>query len=231
MNDDPSRPDGDTWVYESIVGAIPGLAVSPRRSVLVQFIGFEVALLVLATWYELWTAVPAGTVAIAVAASGSAFMHDIGDRVRRIPTPEAYERLLFGSSIEVVLGVFAYTALLTYLFVLDPRAAPSLLHELLGSTPPAPAVFLLLVILWDLTYRIGTGWWAAIVSLWRSLRFEQTASTAAPLRTVDWRILAFGTVQLGLIPFLIDHITLAVAVAGHVLAVWLVVGAARVLSR
>lgn len=217
------------WVYESIVDAIPLLSLSPRVAVTVQFVGFELALLVLAAVYDLWTAVPAGTVAILVAAVGSWFMHDLGRRIRAVSVPPAYRSLLFDSSIEVVLGVAAYAALLTYLFVLDPRSGGTLLEGLLGPDPPLLAVYLLLVVLWDVTYRIGTGWWAAVVSLWRTLRFDLDPTTVEALRRVDWRTMAFALIQVALLPFLSDHPILAIAVAGHVIAVLLVVGASLAL--
>lgn len=219
------------WVYESIVDAIPIVSLSPRIAVSAQFIGFELVLLLLASVYDLWAAVPAGTVAILVAAIGSAFMHDLGRRVRDLSVPPAYRRLLFDSSIEVVLGVAAYAALLTYLFVVDPRSGGTLLNSLLGSDPPPLAVYLLLVVLWDVTYRIGTGWWAAVVSLWRTHRFDLDPRTAASLKQVDRRTMAFALVQLALLPFLGDHPILAIAVAGHVLAVLLVVGTSLALAE
>lgn len=218
------------WVYESIVDGIPFVSLSPRRAVIAQFVGFELTLLVLAAVYDLWTAVPAGTVAIVVAAIGSAFMLDLGRRVRELPVPPSYPRLLFDSSIEVVLGVAAYAALLTYLFVLDPRSGGTLLNSLLGPDPPLLAVYLLLVVLWDLTYRIGTGWWSAVVSLWRTLRFDLDPTTRTALRRVDRRTVAFAILQLALLPFLADHPILAIAVAGHVLAVLLFVGTSLALA-
>lgn len=221
---------GETWVYESIVGAIPGLSLSPRNAVLVQFVGFEAALLILATVYDLWTAVPAGTVAILVAAVGSAFMHDLGRRVRQTAVPGSYRRVLFGSSIEVALGVLAYAGLLTYLFVVDPRSGGSLLAELFGPNPPIAAIYLLLLILWDVTYRIGTGWWAAVAALWRTLRLDLTPELRDELSTVDYRTVGFALVQTALLPFIWNHPVLSFAVAGHVIAVALVIGAAQWLS-
>ncbi|MFB6111151.1 MAG: hypothetical protein ABEJ35_01300 [Halobacteriaceae archaeon] len=222
---------GETWVYESIVGAVPGLSLRPRTAVIVQFVVFEAVVLLLAASYDQWRAVPAGTVAVAVAAVGSAFMHDLGRRIRNVPVPYAYSRLLFGSSIEVVLGILAYAALLTYLFVVDPRTSGTLITDLLGPDPSILSVYLLLVVLWDVTYRIGTGWWAAVVSLWRTLRLDLDPRTANALRAADRRVLVFAAVQLALVPFLLGHPVLAIAVGGHVVAVFGVVGLSLALSR
>jgi len=223
---DPTEPEfGDTWVYESIVGAIPGLSLSPAAAVALQFAGFECAVLVLAWIYGAWEAAIAGTVAVAVAAAGSAAMLDLGTRVRDLDSPAPYRRLLFGSSIEVVLGMLAYVALLTYLFVLDPRDGATLVGDLLGEDPPLPAAYLLLLIAWDVCYRIGTGWWAAVAALYRSTRFSFDPATARGFRRLDLRTAGFALVQVALLPPLFSHPLLAVAVGGHIIAVWVVVAA------
>ena len=158
-------------------------------------------------------------------------MFRIGRAARAADAPAAYRRLLFGSSIEVVLGVLAYVALVTYLFVADTRSGGGLLVDLLGTQPPLPAVFVMLLVLWDLCYRIGTGWWAAVVALVRTVRYraEFDANTAANLRRADRETLAFGALQLGLVPFLVGHPPLLVALVGHAAAVTVVAGGSLVL--
>jgi len=223
--------DGEAWAYESIVGALPGLALRPWAAVALQFVGFEAAVLALAWYYDLWRAAVPGTVAVAVAAVGSVQMLRIGRAARTPDVPAAYRRLLFGSSIEVVLGIVAFVALVTYLFVYDPRGGGDLLSQLLGPRPPLPAVFLTLLVLWDLCYRIGTGWWAAVVALWRSVRFRVDPETRAMLRRADRETLVFGAVQLLLAPFLTGHPLLLIALLGHAAAVAIVAGASLVLLR
>lgn len=217
MADDPEY--GETWVYESIVGAIPGLHLPAWVAVGVQVAVFEAAVLALAAVYGLWNAVPAGTAAVLVAAAGSVAMLHIGRLIRESDAPAAYRALLFGSSIEVVLSVLAFVALVVYLFVVDPRRDPSLVTALFGPSPPAPAVYLALLILWDLTYRIGTGWWASVAALWRSLRLALDPATARRLRRADRATMAFGLLQALLLPFVRDQPILLAALAGHVLAV------------
>jgi hypothetical protein len=225
------RRFGQTWTYESIVGALPGVSLSQRAAVAAQFLLFETALLALAAWYGLWEAVLPGTGAVLVAAGGSAFMLDLGRRIRRLDVLDPYDRLLFGSRIEVVLGLLSYVALLTYLFVYDRRAAPVLLDSLLGDPPPLAPTYLALLVLWDVCYRIGTGWWAAVVAFWRSFSDEFTPETARELRRIDRRTMGFATLQLVLLPFLRSHPLLAGAVLGHVLAVFAVAGASLWLLR
>jgi hypothetical protein len=211
---------GETWVYESIVGALPGASLSGRAAIALQIAIFQASLFVLAWLYDLWAVVPAGTAAIGVAAAGSALMLRFSAATRKLDLPPTYQRFLFSSGIEVVLGVLAFVALVTHLFVYGPQSGDSaLLPALFGPDPPVIVVYLMLLVLWDLCYRIGTSWWAAVVSAWRSYRYTFDADTAAALRRTDATNVAFGLVQVVLLPFLGDHPVLFVAVLGHVVAV------------
>jgi hypothetical protein len=219
---------GETWVYESLVGALPGVTLAPWQAIALQVGLFEAALLVVAAVYGLPNAVVPGTVAVAVAGVGSLLMLSFGRRTRAATVPSDYRRLLFGSSVEVVLAVLAFVALVTHLFVFDPRtASPTLLETLFGPNPPVVVVYLTLLVLWDLCYRIGTSWWAAVVGLWRARRYELDAEAAAAVGRTDLLNVAFGVVQLALLPFLGAQPVLAAAVGGHVVAVTVVSATAR----
>ncbi|WP_254536354.1 DUF7530 family protein [Halomarina litorea] len=221
---------GEAWVYESIVSALPGIDVSRPVAIGIQLVLFEVAVLVAAWYYDLWTAALAGSAAVLVAALGSAEMLRISTLVRSEPLPETYRRLLFGTSIEVVLAVLAFIALVTQLFVFAPqRGGPSLVESLFGPEPPVVVVYLMLLILWDVCYRIGTAWWASVVSLWRSYRYRFDPRTAQALRRSDLEIIAFSTAQLILVPFVADQPVIATVIVGHVAAVWGVTGLSVVL--
>jgi hypothetical protein len=214
---------GETWVYESIVSALPGASLSGPAAVALQVAVFQASLLVLAWVYDLWAVVPAGTVAIGVAAVGSVLMLRFSDATRRLDLPPTYHRFLFSSGVEVVLSVLAFVALVTHLFVFAPRTeGTALLTRLFGPDPPVVVVYLMLLVLWDLCYRIGTSWWAAVVAAWRSYRYTFDAGTAAALRRTDATNIAFGLLQVALLPFLRDQPVLFAAVAGHVVAVTVV---------
>jgi hypothetical protein len=90
-------------------------------------------------------------------------------------------------------------------------------------------VYLTLLVLWDLCYRIGASWWAAVVSLWRSVRYRFDADSADSLRRADAINVGFALAQLALVPFLADQPVLRLAVGGHVVAVGVVAGAAILL--
>lgn len=217
---------GETWTYESIVGAVPGIDIPPRTAIVIQIAVFEGAVLLLAWYYGLWSAAVAGTVAVAVAALGSAEMLRIGAAVRRTDPPAAYRRLLFGTSIEVVLSVLAFVALVTYLVRLSPGSS---LATVFGPEAPLPVVYLTLLVLWDLCYRIGTGWWASLVGLWRSARYRFSPAAAGQFRRIDAETILFGFAQLLLVPFVTEYPLLVAALVGHVLAVTVVSGSSILL--
>ena len=217
-----SREYGETWVYESLVGGIPGLGISRTLAVALQFVIFEVGVVALGWYYGVWNAVIAGTVAVVVAAVGSVEMHRLGAKNRLLGTPPEHKRLLFGSSIEIVLGVLAFIALVTYLFAWDG----TLIDRLFGADPPIPVVYLTLLVLWDLTYRIGTSWWSAVVALWRAIHVDLSPEERATVRRLDAENIGFSVVQLVLVPFLITEPVLLGAVVGHVIAVAIVCTAA-----
>ena len=222
---------GEAWAYESIIGALPGVDLSRGEAIAIQLLLFETAVLVLAWYYNLWSAALAGTAAVAVAGVGSIEMLRISRTARMNETPEPYRQLLFSSSIEVVLAVLSFIALITHLFIFDPRTGGRLVERLFGPDPPVLVVYLTLLVLWDLCYRIGTGWWASVVGLWRSVRFRFDPETAATLRRADRETLLFGVVQLVLVPFLLEHQVLLAALVGHVAAVVVVSGTSLVLLR
>ncbi|MFC4246939.1 hypothetical protein ACFOZ7_07995 [Natribaculum luteum] len=211
---------GETWVYESMVGAIPGVDVSERVALAIQFVAFEGIILGLAAIYDLWTAAIAGTVAVVVAVTGSWLMLRFSRTVRTLPMPTTYRRLLFGSGLEVVLGVLAYVAFVTYLFVYDPRTTgESLVVTLFGPEPPIAVVYVTLLVCWDLVYRIGASWWASVTGVWRAVSYSFDAETTRRYRRVDALNVVFAATQLLLVPFVTDQPVLLVALVGHVVAV------------
>lgn len=80
-------------------------------------------------------------------------------------------------------------------------------------TPPTT---LLLLALWDVCYRIGTGWWTSVIALWRSLTGTFDPETTRALRRTDLETTGFGLVQL--LPFVLDRPVLVAVLGGHVLA-------------
>lgn len=229
-----ARTPGDEWVYESIIRSVPGLNTSRRVAITVQFVGFEVGILLLSWYHGRPTAAIAGTVGVVVAVAGSVFMLRLASGIRRSSIPDPYRRVLFGSRIELVLGLVAFLLLVVYVFIYDPQQpGPPLVADLLGERPPALLSFLLLMVAWDVTYRIGVGWWASVTGLWRSRRFGATLSAAETTQfaRLDGLTVAFAAVQVLLVPVLSGHPLLQLAVLGHVIAVILVSGASILVLR
>jgi hypothetical protein len=220
---------GDTWVYESLVGGIPGLHLSAREAIGLQFLLFESLVVGLAVYYALpLVAVVAGTVAVAVAAAGSVAMLYIGAATRELALPDDHRRLLFGSGVETLFGVLGFVAVVTYLLT---GSGPTPFESLVGGRSPAPVTFVTLLILWDLCYRIGTSWWTALVSLWRSLRYRVTPDTARRCRRIDAANVGFALLELAVLPFVAERALLVGALIGHVVAVTAVSTAATLLLR
>lgn len=214
---------GDAWTYESIVGALPGLDLRGAPAVAVQIGLFELLVLGLGWYYGLERAMLAGTVAVVVAGAGSVLLLRLARRLRAVGPPAVYARVLFGSNVEVVLGLLAFLGLVSFLFVHDPRTATApLVTTLFGREPPLPAVYVGLLVLWDVCYRIGTGWWTAVVTCWAALRLPVDPGFGSELRRVSRWNVAFAALQLGLVPFVWAQPPLVVALVGHVVAVLLV---------
>ena len=224
-------PDfGETWTYESIVGALPGIEVSTTLALAIQLGVFEVGVVVLAWFYDLWSVALVGSAAVFVAGIGSIEMVRVSRHLRSVELPDAYRRLVFGSNMDVVLAVLAFCAMLVYLFV--PNAAtgePPLLDRLIGPDPPVLVVYFLLMVLWDVCYRIGTGWWATVTALWRSYRYRFDPETTRAFFWADVETVAFGLIQLLLVPFVLDYPVLLAVLIAHVTAVMVVTGLSLVL--
>jgi hypothetical protein len=220
---------GDTWVYESLVGGIPGLDLSTRQAIGIQFLLFETLVVGLTVGYDLPSAaLLAGTVAVAVAAAGSVAMLYIGAATRELAFPDAHRRLLFGAGVETLFGVLGFAAAVTYLLT---ATGPTPFETLVGGRPPALVTFVTLLILWDLCYRIGTSWWTALVSLWRSLRYRAAPGAARRCRRIDAANVGFAFLELALLPFVLGWPLLVWALMGHVAAVTAVSTAAMLLLR
>jgi hypothetical protein len=126
--------------------------------------------------------------------------------------------------------VLAFIALVTYLFVTGgATGATPFVERLFGTEPPVLAVYLMLLVLWDVCYRIGTAWWASVVSLWRSVRYRFDRPTARALRRADLEVVGFSTAQLVLVPFVRSEPVIVAVIVGHVAAVWVVSGLSAVL--
>ena len=88
-----------------------------------------------------------------------------------------------------------------------------------SDEPPVLATYLTLLVLWDVVYRIGTSWWAAVAAVWRATTYSFDDATARGFARADGLNLAFAAVQLVFVPFVLDRTVLLLVLVGHVLAV------------
>lgn len=222
------------WAYVSLISTLSGLSLEPRRALALQFVAFEGAAVALSAWYSLWEALPFATVAITVASVGSGLMVTLTDRLRSLDPPEPYRRTLFDSGVDVVMGLVAFIALVTYLLVARPSAGTGAVLGYFNGTRSVVAVAFGLLVAWDLCYRIGTAWWVSLTGLWRSVRFGSAIDRRARTGYVrlDLLTIGFAGLQLLLVPFVRGDRLLAVAVVGHVAAVVIVSSAsAAIIGR
>lgn len=230
---EPTSPAyGEVWVFESFLGALPGVTLSDRTAIATQVGLLGSAVVLLGLVYGLEDAILPGLVAVGVAGVGSAAMLRFSRGVRRLDPPAAYRRLLFGSSVEIVLAVFAFVGLVIYLLVVEPAGPGTpLLWELLGEPLPVAPTLLALLILWDLCYRTAASWWAAVAALWRALFVSLDPIQTREYRRLDVFNIGFALVQLALVPFILSRPLLLLAVCGHVVAVLVVETAAILLQE
>lgn len=233
MNHD-HPPGTREWVYESIIRSVPFVNTSRRVALAVQFLGFELAVLLLGWYHGLPRAAIAGTIGVVVSVAGSVFMLRLSTNFRRETEPRQYLDLLLDSGIELVLGLVSFILLIVYAFVYNPqRGGPQLVTDLLGAQPPLLFVTVLLFIGWDVAYRIGVGWWACVTGFWRTVRFGDGLSreTRRRFARLDALTIVFASLQLIVVPVLSGHLILQAAVLGHVVAVGGVSGVSIALLR
>ncbi len=218
------HPTRGGWAYISLISALPGLSTNDRSAIIVQFCAFEGVALLLAVTYNLWQLLPFATTAIVVSTFGSYLMVNLSDRIQSHNPPDSYQRILFDSSIDIVMGLVAFIALLTYLLIDAQAPGPGLLDRLFGNPAPPLAVFFALFVAWDLTYRIGIGWWTSITGLWRTitLRTKDPGPTNNTYTRADFYTMIFAGSQLLLVPFLWSDRLLAWLLLGHIFAVFTV---------
>jgi hypothetical protein len=146
----------------------------------------------------------------------------LSERIHSANPPDSYRRVVFDSSIDIVMGLIAFITVITYLLIDAYNPTNGFLARLFAGAPPAPVIFFALIIAWDLTYRIGIGWWTSITSLWRTVMVRTGQSRHYDYHYADLYTIAFAALQLLLLPFLWPDRFLSYLLIGHVAAVLIV---------
>jgi len=221
------------WAHEIILENIPPFSWLPRGyNVLLQMILMEIGGTLLAVFLELpLRSILFGSLAIFLIFIWSFLIYDIGVTVHRLEPPSAplekkvvrdYQDTLFNPRhYEMYVGIAVFLFLVMYLIFFDQNLVN---YWLGGKVSPAP-LFLIGLVLWDLSYRLGVGLWSAAVAFRRSTNFLFVYETRPKMRYTAYRELnilkrmdkinfAFGLVTLLLYPmFSFDLLLFTVLIA------------------
>ncbi len=217
------------WIYEIILENLPPFSWLPRGyNVLLQMLLIEIVGALLAIYLALpFSSILLGSLAILVISLWSFLIYHIGTTIHRLKPPSAplekqaidkYQDSLFSRRhYEFYVGMAVFSFLLLYLYFVNQGIIG---YWLGGKIYPAP-VFLVGLILWDLSYRLGVGLWSAVIAFRRSAGFRAVSGMRAKmsytayrelktLKRMDTINLVFGIVTLLLYPlFRLDALLFA----------------------
>ena len=170
---------GPQWAYETLLSYLAFFpAVRRRVAVLLQFLLMSAV----AALLRAWPGLPDGAIArslgvIAATTAWSAVLVLAARAVRRVGVLEGaeersvlrrYRAWVFPPRRAEVLPGLVFLAIGMWAVVRPIGGAPSLLHQWLGAPLPPVVWPLLLLLAWDLSYRLGVGLWIVAAALWRA---------------------------------------------------------------
>jgi uncharacterized pyridoxamine 5'-phosphate oxidase family protein len=208
------------WVYEIILENIPPFNRLPSGyNVLGQMLLIETVGTLLGILLSLpLSSILLGSLAVFVISLWSFLIYLIGLTIHRLKPPSAplekevidhYQESLFSRRhYELYVGVAVFGFLVLYLFFIDR----SIVSFWLGGQLSLAPLFLVGLILWDLSYRLGVGLWSAVIAFRRSTKFLHVSGMRTKMRYTAYRELKtlkrvdsinliFGLVTLLLYPF------------------------------
>ena len=213
------------WVYESIAEKLPLLSHLPRRyNVLAQLFLMELIGIALGRYFELEIrTVLFGSIVILTTILWSILALELGPIIRDFKPSRSlseslilkrYRKRLFSSRhLEMWPGVVIFVLSFAYLNNWMPWET-SLLVTWFGDQANPVVLFLVYLLHWDVSYRMGLGIWVTSVSLVRSIMFrielgwrrklEYTPlHDLHALKNIDSKFFLFGLFSLLLIPVFI----------------------------
>jgi len=229
---------GEKWAYEIILENVPPFKWLPSRfRVLSQLLLMEILGMTIALLYGLPVrSIIFGSLAILAVIASSMLAVRIAPRIRSLRTPSAslerdvldnYRVRIFSRNHhDVLLGLMIFTLVTLYLLTFGN----SNLSYWLGQEFPSSILLFVLLLLWDVSYRIGLGIWMSFLALYRSTQFlgasrRRLASGYTPyrelatLKRLDLNNVFFGLWPLSLLPLLSSDNILIFSVVGYA---WLV---------
>ena len=218
------------WAHEIILESMPPFSWLPRGwNVLLQLILMEIGGTLLALFLNLPTqSIIFGSLAIFIVSIWSFLIYHIGVTIHKMEPPSAplekkvvreYQDTLFNPRhYELYLGFAVFGFLVAYLVFFGQNLVS---YWLGGKVSPAP-LFLIGLVLWDLSYRLGVGLWSAAVAFRRSVNFLFVYETRPKMRYTAYRELnilkqmdkinfVFGLVTLLLYPLFSNNLLLFTA--------------------
>ncbi|HLN89921.1 MAG TPA: pyridoxamine 5'-phosphate oxidase family protein [Candidatus Binatia bacterium] len=218
------------WAHEIILENMPPFSWLPRGwNVLLQLILMEIGGTLLALFLNLPTqSIIFGSLAIFIVSIWSFLIYHIGVTIHKMEPPSAplekkvvkeYQDTLFNPRhYEMYLGFAVFSFLVAYLVFFGQNLVN---YWLGGKISPAP-LFLIGLVLWDLSYRLGVGLWSAAVAFRRSVNFLFVYETRPKMRYTAYRELnilkqmdkinfVFGLVTLLLYPLFSNNLLLFTA--------------------
>jgi hypothetical protein len=165
------------WLYEELLDRTPPFSALPTKiRVPLQLALMEAVGLATAFYMSLPVkCVILGSLAITTVAIWSQIAIYIGPEIRSLRDPSSpqerriidkYKRTLFSRErYEVLIGLVIFSLVLYYL--LFSSNVP--LSKWLGPSPHPVSILLIVLLLWDIAYRMGLSLWASLTSLDRSI--------------------------------------------------------------
>lgn len=183
------------WVYEIILENVPPFSWLPSGyNVLGQMLLLEAVGTTLAILLSLpLSSILLGSLALVVISFWSFLIYLIGLTIHKLKPPSAplekevidhYQKSLFSRRhYELYVGVTVFGFLLLYLFFVNQNIVGFWLGGQLSLAP----LFLVGLILWDLSYRLGVGLWSAVIAVRRSIKFLHVSGMRTKMRYTAYR--------------------------------------------
>ncbi len=228
------------WVHEIILENVPPFSWLPRGyNVALQMFLMEVIGASIAVFLSLpYLSILFGSLAILVISLWSFLIYHIGVTIHLLEPPSAplekkvieqYQRSLFSQRhYELYLAFSVLVFLLSYLIFFQQ----SLVGYWLGGKLSLPLLILVVLILWDISYRLGVGLWSALIAFKRSTSLLRVSKMRTKMRYTAYRELktlkrmdainlVFGLVTLLLYPLFSFDITLFAGLLAYATAILL----------
>lgn len=227
------------WLYEELLDRMPPFSIFPRESrVLLQLALMEAVGLAIAFSGSLpiKSAIDGSLMILAVVIWSQVAVY-IGPHIRSLRNPsslremriiEQYKQVLFSRRrFEALLGLLIFSLLLYYLVFTHDMP----ISRWLGSRLEIVPTVLVLVLLWDVAYRIGLGLWASLMSLRRSLKLREASMARFrlgytpyrelhTLKRLDLTSMAFLLGVVPIVPVCVEDGVLLYATATYALLVF-----------